>query len=169
MNQELWDKCVEFHGHSCPGLAIGFKAFEYAKAEMGLSFSADEEIVCVTENDACGVDAIQVLAGTSFGKGNLIYLPRGKMAFTFFSRKDGRKLRFMLRDLGPELDREERLKFLLEADPRDLFEVKEVTADFPAKARLHDSITCDVCGEKTAMPYIVISGGKNLCLDCSAS
>lgn len=167
MNQELWDKCVEFHGHSCPGLAIGFKAFEYAKTEMGLSFSSDEEIVCVTENDACGVDAIQVLAGTSFGKGNLIYLPRGKMAFTFFSRIDGRKLRFMLRDFGNELDREKQMNFLLESDPRELFDVKEITVDFPAKARLHESIICEICGEKTAKPYTRLIEGKKVCLDCS--
>ena len=90
------------------------------------------------------------------------------MAFTFFSRKDDRKLRFMLRDFGGELDREERMNFLLEADPRDLFDVKEISADFPAKARLYESIICDNCGEKTAEPYIQIVDGKNLCLDCSS-
>lgn len=26
MNQKLWQKCVEFHGHECPGLAIGRRA-----------------------------------------------------------------------------------------------------------------------------------------------
>ncbi len=24
--EELWKKAIEFHGHECPGLAIGFKA-----------------------------------------------------------------------------------------------------------------------------------------------
>lgn len=78
-----WEKVVEFHGHECPGLAIGVRAVEAAKAKMGISFSKDEEIVCVTENDACGVDAVQVLAGCSFGKGNLVYRGTGKQAFTF--------------------------------------------------------------------------------------
>lgn len=54
MNKELWEKCVKFPGHECPGLAIGYKASEAAKEKMGLSFSKDEEIICVTENDACG-------------------------------------------------------------------------------------------------------------------
>ena len=31
MNKELWKRCVEFHGHECPGLAIGYKASEAAK------------------------------------------------------------------------------------------------------------------------------------------
>ena len=26
MNIDLWKKCVEFHGHECPGLAIGYRA-----------------------------------------------------------------------------------------------------------------------------------------------
>lgn len=25
-----WERCVEFHGHECPGLAMGFKACEAA-------------------------------------------------------------------------------------------------------------------------------------------
>jgi formylmethanofuran dehydrogenase subunit E len=78
MDQELWRKCVEFHGHECPGLAIGFKACEAAQEQLQLQFSQDEEVVCVTENDACGVDAVQVITGCSIGKGNLIYRGTGK-------------------------------------------------------------------------------------------
>ena len=26
MNMDLWKKCVEFHGHECPGLAMGYRA-----------------------------------------------------------------------------------------------------------------------------------------------
>jgi len=44
-------------------------------------------------NDACGVDAVQVIFGCTFGKGNLIYRPRGKQAFSFFNRQNGQKLR----------------------------------------------------------------------------
>ncbi|MDR3544029.1 MAG: FmdE family protein [Desulfosporosinus sp.] len=28
--QRDWDRCVEFHGHICPGLAIGFQAAQIA-------------------------------------------------------------------------------------------------------------------------------------------
>ncbi|MDD4570365.1 MAG: FmdE family protein, partial [Tepidanaerobacteraceae bacterium] len=80
MDQKLWRKCVEFHGHECPGLAIGFKACEAAIKKLGVSFAKDEESVCVTENDACGIDAIQVITGCTVGKGNLIYRGTGKNA-----------------------------------------------------------------------------------------
>ncbi|MCI5189229.1 MAG: hypothetical protein D3905_05405, partial [Candidatus Electrothrix sp. AS4_5] len=41
-----------------------------AQKHLQAQFSPDEEIVCVTENDSCSVDAIQVLTGCSIGKGN---------------------------------------------------------------------------------------------------
>ena len=38
-NKALWKKCVEFHGHECGGLTIGYKASLYAiellKLELG--------------------------------------------------------------------------------------------------------------------------------------
>ena len=79
MKDKIWKKCVEFHGHECGGLTIGYKAALYAielleiKTEDGLCVSEDEQIVCISENDACGVDAIQVILGCSVGKGNLLF------------------------------------------------------------------------------------------------
>ena len=65
--QELWQKCVAFHGHQCGGLTIGYKASLYAIELLQLTFSEDEQVVCIAENDACGVDAIQVILGCSVG------------------------------------------------------------------------------------------------------
>ena len=99
MDQKLWQECVRFHGHECPGLAIGYRAVEIAKEYLGDVFSPlyDEEVVCVTENDACGVDAVQWLSGCTIGKGNLIYRPSGKMAFSFFLRKSGKSIRLVMK------------------------------------------------------------------------
>ena len=62
-----WETCVQFHGHACGGLTIGYKAACYAAELLELSFSGDEQVVCIAENDACGVDAIQALLGCSIG------------------------------------------------------------------------------------------------------
>ena len=69
----LWDKSVAFHGHECGGLTIGYKAALYAMELLDIDFSKDEDVVCITENDACGVDAIQAILGCSVGKGNLLF------------------------------------------------------------------------------------------------
>ena len=44
MEEKLWEKCVEFHGHECPGLAIGFRAAVECMKNLGLSHSKDEEL-----------------------------------------------------------------------------------------------------------------------------
>ena len=79
----LWEKAAAFHGHTCGGLTIGYKAALYAIQLLDIQFSTDEELVCVTENDACGVDAIQAILGCSVGKGNLLFHITGKQAFSF--------------------------------------------------------------------------------------
>ena len=63
-------KCVEFHGHTCPGLAIGFRAARTLMERLGARKAPDEELVAIVETDACGADAIQVMTGCTFGKGN---------------------------------------------------------------------------------------------------
>jgi formylmethanofuran dehydrogenase subunit E len=113
---------VAFHGHECPGLAIGVKACEAAAEKMGIGVSDDEEIVCVTENDACGVDAIQALLSCTFGKGNLLYRGTGKHAFSFFDRKNNKKVRVCLRPGKNEgMDRTQWREYLLGAPVDDIF------------------------------------------------
>ena len=41
---------AEFHGHMCPGLAIGIRAAELALNEIG-PHAKDEEVVAVVETD----------------------------------------------------------------------------------------------------------------------
>ena len=102
-----WETCVQFHGHACGGLTIGYKAACYAAELLELSFSGDEQVVCIAENDACGVDAIQALLGCSIGKGNLLFHMRGKQAFSFYNRATGKSVRLVLRPRPEGMTREE--------------------------------------------------------------
>ena len=90
---DLWKKCVEFHGHHCGGLRIGYAAAMYAMELLNIRFSDNEQVVCISENDACGVDAIQVMLGCSIGKGNLLFHMTGKQAFSFYHRETGQSVR----------------------------------------------------------------------------
>ena len=149
--QALWDKCVAFHGHACGGLTIGFQAARYAMELLELDFSADEDVVCITENDACGVDAIQVLLGCSVGKGNLLFHLRGKQAFSFYNRKTGKAVRLVLRPTPAEYQtKEERFRYLQDAAPASLFDVKPAVLSLPEKARLFQSLPCDGCAPAPA-------------------
>lgn len=88
---KLLKKAAEFHGHTCPGLAIGVRVADYVMSEFSSPRSADEELVAVVENDSCAVDAVQALLGCTFGKGNLIHKDYGKQVYTFYKRPAGTK------------------------------------------------------------------------------
>lgn len=161
---KLWEKAAAFHGHVCPGLTIGYRAALYAIDLLGLTFSDDEQVVCITENDACGVDAIQSILGCSVGKGNLLFRMRGKHAYTFYCRKTGQSARLVLRPLV-DMTAKEKNDYLCKTAAADLFEIKPAQP-LPEKARIFKSMTCECCGEQTAEYYTRNENGKIVCLDC---
>ncbi len=168
VNRQEWEKCVKFHGHECPGLAIGFKACEAAREKLGIVFSEDEEVVCVTENDACGVDAIQVITGCTMGKGNLLYRSTGKQAYSFYNRSTGESVRLVLKPFGDDMDREKRQAYLLAAPAGEIFEFKTPKYAVPEKARLFSTIFCEECNEGSPEHKIRLQAGKKVCQDCFA-
>lgn len=155
---------ISFHGHTCPGLAIGIRAAELAMEKLDIHKTANT--ICVTETDMCGVDAIQFLTGCSFGKGNLVHRDYGKSAFTFFNRDTGKGFRALFKDMGRGLDREERIQQLMDADLGVLFDLEDIEAPPVRPARILKSIACGNCGEMTMESRIRLFDGKQLCLPC---
>lgn len=167
--KELWEKAAAFHGHVCGGLMIGYKAALYAVKLLDLTFSEDEQVVCISENDACGVDAIQVILGCSVGKGNLLFHMTGKQAFSFYNRKTERSVRLVLKRRGSQMTREETFEHYQRSRPEDLFDVKETRIELPERARIFESYECDRCGERAGANWIRMQDGKKLCIDCYQS
>lgn len=191
-SSENWKKAVAFHGHMCPGLAIGFKAAKAGMAWLKEHRSEDEELIAIVETDACGADAIQVLTGCTFGKGNFIYRDHGKNAFSLISRRSGNGVRVALRagaftpdERHMELIRkmrsetateeeakefrrlhEQRSRDILEADPAELFRIASIKVDLPPKARIEQSKICDVCGEPTMGSKLRQRGASLVCNAC---
>ncbi len=193
LDSKIIDKSIEFHGHSCPGLAIGLRVSELAMQRLGIDKSSSP--VCVTETDMCAVDAIQFLTGCTFGKGNLIHKDFGKSVFTFFDRDRKKGFRAVLKDdiaSGNDPDNEtgrlmqrmadgtasdedraraakmrsQRIDEIMAAELEDLFHVKDVDTPPVKPARILDSILCECCGEKTMESRIRRFGGKYLCIPC---
>lgn len=165
-NENLYEKCVRFHGHSCGGLLIGYRAALFAMELLGIDGRAsDEELVCIAENDACGIDAIQALLGCTAGKGNLIIKRRGKQAFNIYDRRSGRSFRIALKDIDFK-SKEEKRKFMISAAPEEIFSKSEARYPLPANAEIFSSLKCASCGEKTAEPWLRVKDGKYYCVDC---
>ena len=173
-NKQLWQKAAAFHGHVCGGLTIGYKASLYAIELLDIEMvdgvcSKDEEIVCIAENDACGVDAIQAILGCTVGKGNLLFHMRGKQAFSFYDRKSGRSVRLVLRPPPAGMTRGPSLSYYPAQQPPDLFDAKAAALAVPERAKLFDSYVCENCGEVTGANWVRVANGKHLCLDCCPS
>lgn len=172
----IWEKCVAFHGHECGGLTIGYKAALYAIKLLNLEevneenrdccISKDEEIVCITENDACGVDAIQVILGCSVGKGNLLFHMRGKTAYSFYNRKNGKSVRLVLKPRPEGMSRQESFAYYQGMEQEEMFEVKETAISLPEKAQIFQSVVCSRCGESASENMMRMQSGKFYCLDC---
>ena len=166
-----YEDIVGFHGHSCAGTALGYKVGEIVAERFGRS--EDEEIVAVVENDSCSIDAIQFMTGCTFGKGNLIFRDYGKHVYTFFNRKTGNGIRISLKkpmdQLMEELgvtDRAELTEKILQMDPDDLFEVRDVSEKPPEEARIYGSIICAECGEPVSEHRARVKNGRMVCIPC---
>ncbi|MCU0614072.1 MAG: FmdE family protein [Desulfobacterales bacterium] len=192
MERDDFKKCERFHGHVCPGLAIGYQASKAALAWLEENRSVDEEIVAIVENDACCVDAIQVLTGCTFGKGNFIFKDHGKMVFTFFSRNTGKGVRISMKpgvlepderhrqliekvreNKATDQDRDEfaqlhqqRTKDILNKSLESLFKMEITTVELPPKARMEHSAICQLCGEHTMTSMLELVVDKMICRDC---
>jgi formylmethanofuran dehydrogenase subunit E len=188
-------EAVKFHGHTCPGLMLGYRAAEAAIGELATERDVDEELVAIVENDACGVDAVQVVTGCTLGKGNLILKDYGKQAFTFINRNTNDAVRIVLKpsfnidDLDPELGRlrarvaagkatkketeefHRRMKSMTEAMRKapveTMFDIRHVKAKMPGKARLFQSVKCSKCGEMVAESRARVRDGRFVCIPCS--
>lgn len=190
MDKTPWERVCEFHGHVCPGLALGFRATTLALEKMDVSRSVDEEMIAFVENNACGVDAVQVLSGCTFGKGNLFFIDHGKQVYTFARRSYGKAVRISvkygafynetysrlrMRINSGEATGEEKRDFMmlqqkhiqniLEAG-EEFFDISFVDIELPPKAKIYKSVRCDKCGESVMETRTVSTDGKTLCIPC---
>lgn len=191
--KDMMESAVEFHGHACPGVAIGVVASKIA-LDSGKR-SKDDELVAVVENDACGVDAIQALTGCTYGKGNLIHKDFGKSVYTFYNRDTGSAIRLSLkpevfseddkdRERSKELFdkvragtaseaekkehnkiREDRINSIL-AKGDELFNKSEINTPPPEKARIFNDFICENCGEPAMITRVCELAGKKFCIPC---
>jgi len=162
---------ARFHGHECPGLAIGYRMACAAMDELRQMRSADEEVVAIVENDACGVDALQCVSGCTFGKGNLIFRDYGKQVYTLYSRATRRGVRVLFHGRGMPRgfgdDREARARWILEAPREEIVSVTQVAVEEPEPARIHKSMACSVCGERVMESRLRLQDGKPVCIPCA--
>ncbi len=196
LSEEKIEKAIEFHGHTCPGLAIGIRVSELAINRIGIDQTASG--LCVVETDMCAVDAVQFLTGCTFGKGNLVHRDWGKAGFTFFNRDTQKGFRALFNNdfrrndekedpdnntgklmqkvadktaTRDEVQQAEDMKAaaiarIMDADLDDLFLVEEIKAPPVKPARILASIQCQSCSEMVMESRMRRFDGQDLCIPC---
>jgi formylmethanofuran dehydrogenase subunit E len=188
-NEDLRD-AIQFHGHLCPGLALGYRVAKTALRELNADRPRDEELVAVVENDSCAADAIQFITGCTFGKGNLIFHDYGKHVYTFYNRRTGKGVRISedfrgfegdqrftalrkRQEAGEDVSRElqeykmQKTAAIFKADEKELMTITRVDTPPPHEARIRGSVRCAMCGEKLMESRGRVKNGAIVCMPCS--
>lgn len=172
-------RCVDFHGHLCPGVTIGYLAAKIGMQKMRWKRASDEELICIAMSDTCAVDAVQYMTGCTVGKGNLFVQDYGKMVFIFLTRRrespaQGIRLSFQAPPAMKNMRRSKRTSketvalSLLGIPAEKLFNLRRLKKyPLPERARIFPSRACDRCGELTMEPRLTLCEGKLLCMECA--
>lgn len=63
-----WEQVTDFHGHTCPGIAIGYRVAVLAQKEMGIRPTSDSELLVKAETRSCALDAFQIINKSTIGR-----------------------------------------------------------------------------------------------------
>lgn len=195
--QEWLEFGQKFHGHKCPAMPMGLRVGAAAMNKLGVERAQDGQIVAFVDlgEDHCATcyaDGLQVIMGTTFGKGNIKKTHKGKWAVTLVDKATSKAVRVtpkaeaMLANKQTDFFKEYREKGIpaskvpnevvepliinvMNAPEEKLVNISEV---FDYKLEPHkdsfDGFVCEECGEMTVMEYGRIKGEKKVCQDCAA-
>ena len=186
----------KFHGHKCPAMPMGLRAGAAAMNALGVERAKDGQLVAFVDlgDDHCATcygDGLQVIMGTTFGKGNIKKTHKGKWAVTLVDRATGRAVRVtpkaeaMLnnkksvfftdyRMLGkpastvPDEIVDKIVEGVMSAPDDKLINISPVFEyKLESKKDSFDGFVCEECGEMTVMEYGRIKVDKKVCMDCA--
>lgn len=164
---EYYRQAGNFHGHWCPGLAIGVRAAFEAGQTLGTQMAdRHNHIQCLAESSACWMDGIQFVLGATLGNGALKIDDTGKSAFNFYNPETGESLRYYLLELPRELPKSELIDYILTAPLEEVFRRTPVHRPFPPRAEKSPELVCPLCGERFRSDKTRYRDGQALCPHC---
>ena len=194
--QEWLEFGQKFHGHKCPAMPLGLRAGAAAMNKLGVERAADGQILAFVDLGeahcaTCYADGLQVIMGTTFGKGNIKKTQKGKWAITVVDKKTKKAVRVtpkaeaMLANKQTSFFKDYREKGIpasevppdvvdplvtkvMNAPQEMLLNISEVfDYDLHEAPHSFNSFVCEECGEMTVMEYGRIKMDKKVCQDCA--
>lgn len=187
----------KFHGHKCPAMPMGLRVGAAAMNKLGVERAKDGQLVAFTDlgEDHCATcfgDGLQVIMGTTFGKGNIKKSQKGKWAVTVVNRATGKAVRVtpkaeaMLANKATSFFKDYREKSIpasqvpdevveplvqkvINAPDEMLLNISDVfDYNLEPKKDSFAGFVCEACGEMTVEEYGRVKGDKKVCIDCAA-
>ena len=186
---------LKFHGHRCWASTMGVRAGLAAMRELGVERSGAKSLRAILENGyyhgaMCFGDGVQYATGCTFGKGNLVKDPKGKLAITLIDKSHNKAVRvsykpslqkqikesaFMQkRSAGvpptqiPEVEQWELVNLVWYAPEEDVLTISPiVNYEWSEPEEIIRFAICSGCGELVAESYLRVVNGTPLCMDCS--
>jgi len=194
--QEWLEFGQKFHGHKCPAMPMGLRVGAAAMNALGVERAKDGQLIAFVDlgDDHCATcyaDGLQVIMGTTFGKGNIKKTHKGKWAVTVVDRATGRAVRVtpkaeaMLNNKKSKFFTDYRMlgkpasvvpaeiidplvESIMNAPDEMLLTVSPIFEyKLEPKKDSFDGFVCEECGEMTVMEYGRIKGDKKVCIDCA--
>lgn len=156
----------KFHGHYCPGLAIGVRAAYEALSILALEDNTCKDFFCVYENSACYLDGIQTITGCTAGKNTLLAHLTGRTAFSFFRTDTNESIRLYY--LSPAISgtKEDKIEFILTAPLEEVFRTEKPGYHVPERSPRMPEKICSRCGESVSAGFISYIDEEPVCSEC---
>jgi formylmethanofuran dehydrogenase subunit E len=195
--QEWLEFGQKFHGHKCPAMPLGLRVGAAAMNKLGVERAADGQILAFVDLGeahcaTCYADGLQVIMGTTFGKGNIKKTQKGKWAVTVIDKKTKKAVRVtpkaeaMLANKQTSFFKDYREKGIpastvpnevveplitkvMNTPQEMLLNISEVfDYDLHEAPHSFNSFVCEECGEMTVEVYGRLKDRKHVCIDCAA-
>lgn len=172
----LFEKARAFHGHVCPGIALGTRLTIAGMRELGLDpHKPQRSLVVFLEIDRCGADAVQAITGCTLGHRTLKFMDYGKFAATFVDTITGNAVRVAVEEKNRKehdtLDVKDLVRLLGTIPEPEILTIERVQVAIPPDelpgSRRH-KVRCSTCGEQVMDNRVIRDTEKILCKNCSA-
>lgn len=176
-----WEQVIDFHGHNCLGIAIGFRVSQIATRELGIRPTPDSELLVEAKTRSCALDAFQVLNHTTIGRRTLVLKESGKHIYSFHFTGTTEILRIAVNpDIILQLadfrkfsnNREkqnktlEGIQWILTIEEQKFCTIERIQGVLPKVQSSHSWSTCSSCGDAVLEAYATYKDGQLLCPDC---
>jgi formylmethanofuran dehydrogenase subunit E len=149
-----YEDVVLFHSHNCSTLALWYRMSLAAMNHLDCGRSDSGELISVINHDSCGLDAVQMITGCTFGNENLVLRSSSSDVLTLYDTASERGVRVVPSRVvdrernmpsDPELSEDDKVKQILDTPDEELLICTEVPVSPWDIARLqtHDKCKAD--------------------------